>query len=114
MIRFAQDIKPDADVEILNPDQVICHLGPDGALNMELTIDHGRGYVPAEKNKNPAMPIGTIPVDSIFTPVLKVNYSVENTRVGNQTDFDKLTIEGRNAGRTAGQKLCRSGQARPR
>ena len=89
----AGDIKPDADVEILNPDQVICHLGPDGALNMELTIDHGRGYVPAEKNKNPAMPIGTIPVDSIFTPVLKVNYSVENTRVGNQTDFDKLTIE---------------------
>ncbi len=89
----AGDIKPDADVEILNPDQVICHLAPDGALNMELTIDHGRGYVPAEKNKNPAMPIGTIPVDSIFTPVLKVNYSVENTRVGNQTDFDKLTIE---------------------
>ena len=89
----AGDIKPDADVEILNPDQVICHLASDGAINMELTIDHGRGYVPAEKNKNPAMPIGTIPVDSIFTPVLKVNYSVENTRVGNQTDFDKLTIE---------------------
>ena len=89
----AGDIKPDAEVEILNPDQVIATLGPDGALNMELVLDHGRGYVSAERNKNPAMPIGTIPVDSIYTPVLKVNYSVENTRVGNQTDFDKLTIE---------------------
>ena len=89
----AGDIKPDAEVEILNPDQVIATLGPEGALNMELVLDHGRGYVSADKNKNPAMPIGTIPVDSIFTPVLKVNYSVENTRVGNQTDFDKLTLE---------------------
>ena len=89
----AGDIKPDAEVEILNPNQVIATLGPDGALNMEMVLDHGRGYVSAERNKNPAMPIGTIPVDSIFTPVLKVNYSVENTRVGNQTDFDKLTIE---------------------
>ena len=89
----AGDIKADAEVEILNPDHVIAHLGPDGALNMELVLDHGRGYVSADRNKNPAMPIGTIPVDSIFTPVLKVNYSVENTRVGNQTDFDKLTIE---------------------
>ncbi|MBO5543759.1 MAG: DNA-directed RNA polymerase subunit alpha [Oscillospiraceae bacterium] len=89
----AGDIKPDADVEILNPDQVIATLSKDGALNMELTIDNGRGYVPADRNKNPAMPIGTIPVDSIYTPVLKVNYSVENTRVGNQTDFDKLTLE---------------------
>ena len=60
---------------------------------MELVLDHGRGYVPADRNKDPQMPIGTIPVDSIFTPVLKVNYTVENTRVGNQTDFDKLTIE---------------------
>ncbi len=89
----AGDIKPDAEVEILNPTQVIATLGPEGALNMEMVLDHGRGYVSAERNKNPAMPIGTIPVDSIFTPVLKVNYSVENTRVGNQTDFDKLTIE---------------------
>ena len=89
----AGDIKPDAEVEILNPDQVIATLGPEGALNMELVVDHGRGYVPADRNKNPAMPIGTIPVDSIFTPVVKVNYSVENTRVGNQTDYDKLTIE---------------------
>ena len=60
---------------------------------MELTLDHGRGYVPADKNKNPQQIIGTIPVDSIYTPVLKVNYAVENTRVGNQTDFDKLTLE---------------------
>ncbi|MGX8720685.1 MAG: DNA-directed RNA polymerase subunit alpha [Eubacteriales bacterium] len=89
----AGDIKPDAEVEILNPEHVIAHLAPDGALNMELVLDHGRGYVSADRNKNPAMPIGTIPVDSIYTPVLKVNYSVENTRVGNQTDFDKLTIE---------------------
>ena len=73
----AGDIKPDAEVEILNPDQVIATLGPEGALNMELVVDHGRGYVPADRNKNPAMPIGTIPVDSIFTPVVKVNYSVE-------------------------------------
>ena len=89
----AGDIKADAEVEILNPEQPIATLGPDGALNMELTIDHGRGYVPADRNKDPQMPIGTIPVDSIYTPVLKVNYTVENTRVGNQTDFDKLTIE---------------------
>ena len=89
----AGDIKADAEVEILNPEQPIATLGPDGALNMELVLDHGRGYVSAEKNKNAQMPIGTIPVDSIYTPVLKVNYTVENTRVGNQTDFDKLTLE---------------------
>ena len=89
----AGDIKADAEVEILNPEQPIATLGPDGALNMELVLDHGRGYVSADKNKSAQMPIGTIPVDSIFTPVLKVNYTVENTRVGNQTDFDKLTIE---------------------
>ena len=89
----AGDIKPDAEVEILNPEQHIATLGPDGSLSMELTINHGRGYVSAEKNK-PAQPvIGVIPVDSIYTPVHKVNYTVENTRVGNQTDFDKLTIE---------------------
>ena len=89
----AGDIKADSEVEILNPEQPIATLGPDGALNMELVLDHGRGYVSADKNKNPTMAIGTIPVDSIYTPVLKVNYTVENTRVGNQTDFDKLTIE---------------------
>jgi DNA-directed RNA polymerase subunit alpha len=60
---------------------------------MEITLGHGRGYVPAERNKTPSMPIGTIAVDSIYTPVYKVNYTVENTRVGNMTDFDKLTLE---------------------
>ena len=89
----AGDIKADAEIEILNPEQPIATLGPDGALSMELTFDKGRGYVSADKNKNAQTAIGTIPVDSIYTPVLKVNYSVENTRVGNQTDFDKLTIE---------------------
>ena len=89
----AGNIKTDAEVEILNPEQPIATLEPDGALTMELTFDHGRGYVSADKNKNPQTAIGTIPVDSIYTPVIKVNYSVENTRVGNQTDFDKLTIE---------------------
>ena len=89
----AGDIKTDSEVEILNPDQHIAFLGPDGALSMEITLGHGRGYVPADKNKSAQQVIGTIPVDSIYAPVLKVNYAVENTRVGNQTDFDKLTIE---------------------
>lgn len=89
----AGDIKADAEVEILNPDLHIASLGPDGALSMEITLSHGRGYVPADKNKSAQQVIGTIPVDSIYAPVLKVNYAVENTRVGNQTDFDKLTIE---------------------
>ena len=89
----AGDIKADGKVEILNPELHIATLGPDASLSMELTLDHGRGYVPADKNKNPQQIIGTIPVDSIYTPVLKVNYAVENTRVGNQTDFDKLTLE---------------------
>ena len=89
----AGDIKTDAEVEIINKDHHIATLGEGGALNMEIVLDHGRGYVTAEKNKNPQLPLGTIPVDSIYTPVLKVNYFVENTRVGNQTDFDKLTIE---------------------
>ena len=89
----AGDIKADSEVEILNPDLHIATLGPDGALSMEITLGHGRGYVPADKNKSAQQVIGTIPVDSIYAPVLKVNYAVENTRVGNQTDFDKLTIE---------------------
>ena len=89
----AGDIKADGEVEVLNPELHIATLGPDASLSMELTLAHGRGYVSAERNKNPQAVIGTIPVDSIYTPVLKVNYTVENTRVGNQTDFDKLTIE---------------------
>lgn len=89
----AGDIKADSEVEILNPDLHIATLGPEASLSMELTIAHGRGYVPAEKNKPAQAVAGLIPIDSIYTPVLKVNYAVENTRVGNQTDFDKLTLE---------------------
>ena len=89
----AGDIKADSEVEILNPELHLATLGADAALSMELTISHGRGYVSADKNKNPQAPLGTIPVDSIYTPVLKVNYTVEPTRVGSMTDFDKLTIE---------------------
>ena len=89
----AGDIKADGEVEILNPEQHICSLGSDASFNMEITLSHGRGYVPSDKNKTPNMPIGTIAVDSIYTPVYKVNYTVENTRVGNMTDYDKLTLE---------------------
>ena len=89
----AGDIKADGEVEILNPEQHICSLGPDASFNMEITLSHGRGYVPSDKNKTPNMPIGTIAVDSIYTPFYKVNYTVENTRVGNMTDYDKLTLE---------------------
>lgn len=89
----AGDIKVDGEVEILNPDHHIATLGPDATLNMELTLSHGRGYVAAERNKSHQMSIGVIPVDSVYTPVKKVNYTVENTRVGDLTDFDKLTLE---------------------
>ena len=89
----AGDIKADGEVEILNPEQHICTLGPDASFNMEITLSHGRGYVSSDKNKSATMPIGTIAVDSIYTPVYKVNYTVENTRVGNMTDYDKLTLE---------------------
>ncbi len=89
----AGDIKADGEVEILNPELHICSLGPDATFNMEITLSHGRGYVSSDKNKTPNMPIGTIAVDSIYTPVYKVNYTVENTRVGNMTDYDKLTLE---------------------
>ncbi len=89
----AGDIKADGEVEILNPDLHICTLGPDATFSMEITLSHGRGYVPSDRNKTPTMPIGTIAVDSIYTPVYKVNYTVENTRVGNMTDYDKLTLE---------------------
>ncbi|MDK2798980.1 MAG: DNA-directed polymerase subunit alpha [Clostridiales bacterium] len=89
----AKDIKIDADVEILNPDLHIATLNEDAKLYMEITLSKGRGYVSAEKNKLPGQPIGLIPVDSIYTPVHKVNYTVENTRVGQVTDYDKLTLE---------------------
>lgn len=89
----AGDIKCDADVEILNPELHIATLGPNATLSMELTLSHGRGYVPADRNKPAQTIIGLIPVDSIYTPVRKVNYTVENTRVGDATDYDKLTLE---------------------
>ena len=89
----AGDIKTDDDVEIINKDLHICSLGPDATLNMEITMSRGRGYVPADRNKTPQTPIGVIPVDSLYSPVYKVNYTVENTRVDNMTDFDKLTLE---------------------
>ncbi len=89
----AGDIKADGDVEVLNPDLHIATLGADATLSMEMTMDHGRGYVPADRNKSGQTVIGVIPVDSIYSPVHKVNYTVENTRVGNMTDFDKLTLE---------------------
>ena len=90
----AGSIKADAEFEVLDPDWHIATLNKDGKLNMELCFVRGRGYVSADRNKQEVSPeIGTIPVDSIFTPVLKVNYTVENTRVGQITDYDKLTLE---------------------
>ncbi|ADD03179.1 DNA-directed RNA polymerase, alpha subunit [Thermoanaerobacter mathranii subsp. mathranii str. A3] len=89
----AGHIKGSADIEILNPDHHIATLSDDGKLHMEIVFVKGKGYVPSDKNKEPNQPIGVIPVDSIFTPVKKVSYNVENTRVGNVTDYDKLTLE---------------------
>lgn len=89
----AGDIKADSDVEILNPDLHICTLNGEHRFYMELVLNKNRGYIPAEKNKQTGQPIGIIPVDSIYTPVRKVNYTVENTRVGQVTDYDKLTLE---------------------
>ena len=91
----AGDIQVDPDVEIMNPDMVIAHLngGADSKLSMELTITKGRGYVSADKNKNDELPIGVIAIDSIYTPVERVNLTVQNTRVGQITDYDKLTLD---------------------
>lgn len=90
----AKDIQVDSDIEILNPEAPIATLcGPDAKLNMELKITNGRGYVSADKNKTDSTPIGVICVDSIYTPVERVNVIVENTRVGQITDYDKLTLD---------------------
>ncbi|MCD8325272.1 MAG: DNA-directed RNA polymerase subunit alpha [Lachnospiraceae bacterium] len=90
----ASDIQVDQDIEIMNPDQTIATLsGKDTKLFMELTINKGRGYISAEKNKSEDLPIGVLAIDSIYTPVERVNVTVENTRVGQQTDFDKLTLD---------------------
>ena len=91
----AANIKCDDEVEILNPELHIATLGEGAKLNMEITLDRGRGYVPGERNKQLAgnNVIGVLPIDSIYTPVLKVNYTVDNTRVGQITDYDKLTLD---------------------
>ena len=91
----AGDIQVDSDIEIMNPDLVIAHLngGADSKLYMELTITKGRGYVSADKNKNDELPIGVIAIDAIYTPVERVNLTVQNTRVGQITDYDKLTLD---------------------
>lgn len=89
----AKDILPDSDVVIINPELHIATLDKNAKLHMEIMLEHGRGYVPVERNKRHDMPIGEIAVDSIFTPINKVNFTVENTRVGQITDFDKLTLE---------------------
>ena len=88
----ASDIRVDSDIEIMNPNQVIATMS-SGKLYMELTITNGRGYVSADKNKNEELPIGVIAIDSIYTPVERVNVTVENTRVGQITDYDKLTLD---------------------
>ncbi len=89
----AGDIITDPDIEILNPEQHIATLDDNAELIMEITVDNGRGYRSADRNKNPDDPIGLVPVDSIFSPVRKVNFLVEDTRVGQRTDYDKLTLE---------------------
>ena len=89
----AGDILPDSDVEIINPELHLATLDANGKLHMEIMLDHGRGYVVADRNKRPDMPIGEIAVDSIYTPITKVNFTVDNTRVGQITDYDKLTLE---------------------
>ena len=89
----AADLKVDSDVEVLNPDQYICTIADGGHLHMNVAIKSGRGYVPASENKTDDMPIGVIPVDSLFSPIKKVNYQVESARVGKRDDYDKLTLE---------------------
>lgn len=93
IVTGADIIAADTDIEVLNPDQVIATLDQNGKLMAELTVASGRGYAPAEQNKTEEQPIGVIPVDSIFSPVQRVNFRVENTRVGQVTDYDKLTLE---------------------
>jgi DNA-directed RNA polymerase subunit alpha len=89
----AGDIRTDSDVEILNPDLHIATLASDARLHMRIWANRGRGYVSADKNKNDDQPIGVIPIDSIYSPITRVNYTIENTRVGQVTNYDKLTLE---------------------
>lgn len=85
--------KASSSFQVLNPEQVICHMEPSVKLEIELSVDHGRGYVPAEDNKQKDAPVGVIPIDSIYSPIQVVRYRVENTRVGQATDYEKLIIE---------------------
>jgi len=89
----AKDIVADSDVEILNPEHHIATMAADATLDMEMTLKTGKGYVPAERNKEEDQPIGTIPMDAVFSPVRKINFTVTNARVGQITDYDKLTME---------------------
>jgi len=89
----AGDIRTDSDVEILNPDLHIATLSSDARLHMRIWANRGRGYVSADKNKNDELPIGVVPIDSIYTPITRVNYTIENTRVGQVTNYDKLMLE---------------------
>jgi DNA-directed RNA polymerase subunit alpha len=89
----AGDLKTDGTVEILNPEQHLATLSPDGQISMELTVKSGKGYVPAEANKDEGQPVGFIPLDASFSPIRKVNYVVTQARVGQRTDYDKLTLE---------------------
>lgn len=89
----AGDIQTPEGIEIINREHVICTVAKGGSFSAELTVDVGHGYVPADRNKTPGMPIGTIPLDALFSPIRKVNYNVSNARVGQTTDYDKLTIE---------------------
>lgn len=89
----ARDIQSNDQIDILNGDHHIATVSKSGRLAMELHVNVGRGYVPAERNKTPSMPIGTIPIDALYSPIRKVNYTVTNARVGQMTDYDKLTIE---------------------
>ncbi|MGC2424940.1 MAG: DNA-directed RNA polymerase subunit alpha [Nitrospirota bacterium] len=90
---YGSHIDTDADIEVLTPDLLIATLDKDARFTIEMTVKKGRGYVPSEKNKEPEMPIGVIPVDSIFSPIQRVNYWVESARVGQETDYDKLIME---------------------
>src|SRR5881409_4137695 len=89
----ASHIQATSDVEIVNPDLYICTLAAKGRLRMELTVERGKGYVPAERNKKEGQPIGVIPIDAIISPVVKANFLIEKTRVGQETDWDKLILE---------------------
>ncbi len=90
---YGSHIDTDADIEVLTPDLLIATLDKDARFTIEMTVKKGRGYVPSERNKEPDMPIGVVPVDSIFSPIQRVNYWVESARVGQETDYDKLIME---------------------